>query len=103
MLTLPEERVEIACVERQLGQIKQTHPRKRVLRPAPHGIPAGAPSDTGGPKQQPSIFSLAGGTDGLPGWLVRHWRTPHGEYGTEWDRASQVRTAIETFRRTRAR
>lgn len=33
---------------------------------------------------------------------VHHWRTPHGEYGTEWDRAPQVRTAIEKFRRTRA-
>ncbi|MFJ8719616.1 hypothetical protein ACIRD9_41825 [Streptomyces violaceus] len=46
--------------------------------------------------------SLAGGADGLPGWLVRHWRTPHGGYGAGWDRASQMRTAIETFRRTRA-
>lgn len=34
--------------------------------------------------------------------LAHRWRTPHGGYGAEWDRASQVRTAIEKFRRARA-
>jgi len=30
--------------------------------------------------------------------LVRSWRTPTGEYGTEWDQAHEVRAAIEVFR-----
>ncbi|MFF5523168.1 hypothetical protein [Streptomyces coeruleorubidus] len=33
--------------------------------------------------------------------LVHHWRTPHGEYGREWDPASELRTAIEKFRQLR--
>jgi hypothetical protein len=33
--------------------------------------------------------------------LVGSWRTPQGEYGAEWERASQARTAIENLRRLR--
>ncbi len=33
--------------------------------------------------------------------LVHHWHTPHGEYGAEWDRAPEIRTACETFRHYR--
>jgi hypothetical protein len=35
--------------------------------------------------------------------LVRHRRTPGGEYGAEWDGAAEVRAAIEKFHRQRAR
>jgi hypothetical protein len=35
--------------------------------------------------------------------LVHHWRTPDGEYGAEWDRAREVRTALSEFRRLRNR
>ncbi|MGK5693283.1 hypothetical protein ACSNOJ_10330 [Streptomyces sp. URMC 128] len=34
--------------------------------------------------------------------LVHHWRTPGGEYGAEWNRAPERRTAIEGFRQLRA-
>jgi hypothetical protein len=37
-----------------------------------------------------------------PKGLVHHWRTPDGEYGAEWHRAPETRTAIEEFRQLRA-
>ncbi|MEH0549172.1 hypothetical protein QA802_40830 [Streptomyces sp. B21-105] len=43
------------------------------------------------------VFAVPDDVAGITEGLVRHWRTPEGEYGEEWERASEVRKSIEAF------
>jgi hypothetical protein len=47
------------------------------------------------------VFAAPGDVAGVAEGLVRHWRTPEGEYGAEWERASEVRKSIDAFHQLR--
>ncbi|MEU5396072.1 hypothetical protein [Streptomyces tibetensis] len=47
------------------------------------------------------VFAAPGDVAGIAEGLVRNWRTPEGEYGAEWERASEVRKSIEAFHQLR--
>ena len=46
------------------------------------------------------VFALPEAVAEMAESLVRSWRTPTGEYGTEWGQAHQVRTTIDAFRQS---
>ncbi|MFG2811515.1 hypothetical protein [Streptomyces massasporeus] len=47
------------------------------------------------------VFAAPDDVAGIAEGLVRHWRTPEGEYGAEWERASEVRKSIEALHQLR--
>jgi hypothetical protein len=48
-----------------------------------------------------TIFAAPVDVAGVAEGLVRRCRTPEGEYGAEWERASEVWKSIETFHQLR--